>query len=416
MTLRYLLVLALAGAYGVALPGHAAEPLRLEQAVSRALDANPLLAAEAAELRAAEARASRGALPKPLTIGGEFENFAGTGALSGVHSSEATLRIGKVLELGGKRAARQALGRAEVDQQLNQTDVARVALVRETASRFIEVVTDQRRLAFATERVQLAERTRREVSSWVNAARNPESDLRSAEIALAEAELELEDAQHELESARVALAAVWGAMEPDFSEAVGDFDVLPEVPPLESLAARLLLTPEQRDAALRRETADARRRVALASAKPDIDLSLGVRRLEELDDQGLVMSVSVPLGTRVRSGYSVSEAEAEIVAIDARAQSQRYERHQQLFAAYQELAHARHQVERLRTAMIPKAEEAVAITRRGFEQGRFAYLVLDQSQRKLFDLRIRELEATARYHTLLAEIESLTATAQDTTP
>lgn len=416
MTLRYLLVLALAGACGVALPGHAAEPLRLEQAVSRALDANPLLAAEAAELRAAEARASRGALPKPLTIGGEFENFAGTGALSGVHSSEATLRIGKVLELGGKRAARQALGRAEVDQQLNQTDVARVALVRETASRFIEVVTDQRRLAFATERVQLAERTRREVSSWVNAARNPESDLRSAEIALAEAELELEDAQHELESARVALAAVWGAMEPDFSEAVGDFDVLPEVPPLESLAAQLSLTPEQRDAALRRETADARRRVALASAKPDIDLSLGVRRLEGLDDQGLVMSVSVPLGTRVRSGYSVSEAEAEIAAIDARAQSQRYERHQQLFAAYQELAHARHQVERLRTAMIPKAEEAVAITRRGFEQGRFAYLVLDQSQRKLFDLRIRELEATARYHTLLAEIESLTATAQDTTP
>lgn len=416
MNLRYLLVLALAGTCGVALQSHAAEPLRLEQAVSRALDANPLLAADTAELRAAEARSARGALPKPLTVNGEFENFAGSGTLSGVRSSEGTLRIGKVLELGGKRAARQALGRAEVDQQLNQADVTRVALVRETTFRFIDVISDQRRLAFARERVRLAERTRREVSSWVSAARNPESDLRSAEIALAEAELELEDAQHELESARVTLAAIWGAMEPDFSELVGDFDVLPELQALESLAARLLLTPEQRDVALQRETAEARRRVALASAKPDIDLSLGVRRLEGLDDQGLVMSISVPLGTRARAGYSVSEAEAEIAAIDARSQSQRYERHQQLFAAYQELAHARHEVERLREAMIPKAEEAVAINRRGFEQGRFAYLVLDQSQRKLFDLRIRELEATARYHTLLAEIESRTATVQDTIP
>lgn len=416
MNLRYLLVLALAGTCGVSLSANAAEPLRLDQAVSRALGANPLLVAEAAELRAAEARSSRGALPRPLTIGGEFENFAGSGSLSGVRASEATLRIGKVLELGGKRSARQALGRAEVSEQLNSADAVRVALIRETTSRFIEVVADQERVAFARERVKLAERSRREVASWVNAARNPESDLRSAEIALAEAELELEDAQHELESARVTLAAIWGARQPDFSGAVGDFDELPEVPPLDSLAARLPLAQEQRGLALQRETEEARRRVAMASAKPDIDLSLGVRRLEGLDDQGLVMAVSVPLGSRVRAGYSVSEADARIAAIEARMESQRHERHQQLFAAYQELAHARHEVERLRTAMIPKAEEAVEINRRGFEQGRFTFLALDQSQRKLFELRIRELEATARYHTLLAEIESLTATVQDTIP
>lgn len=72
MNLRYLLVLALAGTCGVALQSHAAEPLRLEQAVSRALDANPLLAADTAELRAAEARSARGALPKPLTVNGEL--------------------------------------------------------------------------------------------------------------------------------------------------------------------------------------------------------------------------------------------------------------------------------------------------------------------------------------------------------
>ena len=132
MNLRCLLVLALAGTCGVALPGIAAEPLRLDQAVSKALEANPSFAAERADLRATQARAAREALQKPLTVGGEFENFGGTGALAGVRSSETTLRIGRVIELGGKRSAREALGQAEINQQLNQADFTRIGVVTTT--------------------------------------------------------------------------------------------------------------------------------------------------------------------------------------------------------------------------------------------------------------------------------------------
>ena len=45
----------------------------------------------------------------------------------------------------------------------------------------------------------------------VAAARNPDSDLRSAEIALLDAELKREQALQALESARMSLAATWGA-------------------------------------------------------------------------------------------------------------------------------------------------------------------------------------------------------------
>lgn len=416
MNLRCLLVLALAGTCGVALPGIAAEPLRLDQAVSKALEANPSFAAERADLRATQARAAREALQKPLTVGGEFENFGGTGALAGVRSSETTLRIGRVIELGGKRSAREALGQAEINQQLNQADFTRIGVVTTTKLRFATVMAAQERLAFAKERVVLAQRTRREVSAWVNAARNPDSDLRSAEIAVAEAELELEDAEHELESARVSLASTWGATSPDFSEAQDANEVVPEPIPFDALLRRLPLTPEQRSLALSRATAEARLRVAEASAKPDLDVSLGVRRLEGTDDQGLVMSVSVPLGNRRRSAFSVTESQSEIQAIDARTDAQRNERYQLLFGRYQELLHARHEVQRLRDTMIPKAEQALAITRRGFEEGRFAFLLLDQSQQKLFELRLRAVEATARFHMLSAEVEGLTATAQDALP
>ncbi len=416
MKLRHLLVLALAGACGVVPSGHAAEPLRLEQAVARALASNPTVAAESAQLQAIQARAQREGLPTPYELGGDLDNIGGTGALSGVHAAETTLRVSRVIELGGKRAARQALGGAEIAQQQHQAGAIRLEIASRTTMRFIEVVADQRRLHDAVERVALAERTRREVATWVAAARNPESDLRAAEIAVAEAELEREHAEHELASARVTLAASWGALTPDFERVAGDLDTLPPVEGFDALAARLPMGLEQRAAALEAQTIAARRRSAEASAKPDLHVSLGVRRLEGLDDQGLVMSVSMPLGSRPRAALSISEADAQLAALQARRDAQRIERHQALFEKYQELNHARTEFEMLRTRMLPKAEQALAFTRRGFEAGRFSFYQVAQAQSTLFSLRERSVEAAARYHTLLVEVERLTAVAPESAP
>jgi len=416
VNLRWLLVLAFAGTCGAVPSGHAAEPLRLEEAVARSLASNPSLAAEAAELRAVQARAEREGLPTPYVAGVDLENVAGTGALSGVRSAETTLRLGRVIELGGKRAARRALGAAEVARQHNVADTARLEISSRATARFIEVVADQQRLAFAREQVKLAERTRREVASWVAAARNPESDLRAAEIAVAEAELDREHAEHELASAKVTLAASWGAFEPDFISVEGNLRELPAVEPFAMLAARLPMTPAQRNALLEAEAIMARRRVAAASAKPDINVSLGVRRLQAFGDQGLVMSVSVPLGSKPRANLAIAEADAQLAALESRRDAQRYESHQALFETYQELVHARAEYEALQSRMLPKAEQAFAFTRRGFEAGRFSFISLAQAQRTLFELRERSVDAAARYHTRLVEVERLTAVATDATP
>lgn len=416
MNLRFLLPLAFAGACAGAPSGRAAEPLRLEEAVARSLASNPSLAAEAAELRAAQARAQREGLATPYVIGGELENVGGTGAVSGVRSAETTLRLGRIIELGGKRAARQALATAEVNRQRNVGDTARLDIASRATARFIEVVADQQRLDYARERVTLAERTRREVAAWVVAARNPESDLRAAEIAVAEAELDREHAEHELASARVTLAATWGALEPDFIAVAGDLGTLPTVQPFATLAARLPMTAAQRNALLEAETVAARRRVAEAGAKPDINVSLGVRRLEALGDQGLVMSVSVPLGSKPRASLAIAEADAQLAALESRRDAQRTESHQDLFQKYQELIHARTEFTALRTRILPKAEQAFAFTRRGFEAGRFSFVALTQAQRTLFALRERSVEAAARYHTFLVEVERLTTVSAEATP
>lgn len=411
-----LLALAVAGVFGAAVSGRAAEPLRLDQAVARSIAANPTLAAEAADVRAAQARADRESLSTPYVLGGDLENVVGTGLLSGLTSAESTLRLGRVIELGGKRASRQAAGAADVARQQNVADIARLDIAARTTARFIEVVVDQQRLAFANEQVALAQRTRREVAVWVRAARNPETDSHAAEIAVADAELHREHAEHELASARVTLAASWGSATPDFETVAGRLDQLPPSTQFEDFAKRLPQAIAQRTSQLESDAILARRGVAEAAARPDVNVSLGVRRMEAIDDQGLVMSVSVPLGNKARSRLGVAEADAQLAAVQARSEARRAESYQALFEKYQELVHARTEYDAVTTRMLPKAEQAMALSRRGFEAGRFSFTALAQAQRTLFELRERRIEAAARFHILLADIERMTATSTEPKP
>lgn len=416
MSFHPLSILAFAGMSCLASMAQAAESLRLEEAVARALASNPVLLAEAAQLRAVQARAQREALPPAYTLGAELENVSGTGALRGLDAAETTVQVSRVIERGGKRAARRALGEAEVLQQQNLAQAARIDLGSRTAARFIRVLAEQERLAHARQRLQLAEQTQREVAAWVQAARNPESDLRTAEIAVADAELALEHAEHALRSARVALAATWGALTPDFALAAGALHSLPPVEPLETLLARLPMTPDARASLLEAEALAARRRVARAAATPDVSVSVGVRHLEAFNDQGLVMSFSIPLGSPRRAAYALAESDARLAAVEAHRDADRFERHQLLFDKYQELLHARTEAEALRERMIPKAEEALDFTRRGFEASRFAYGALALAQQTLSDLRERAIEAAARYHTMSIELARLTTLSGDLQP
>jgi cobalt-zinc-cadmium efflux system outer membrane protein len=141
-----------------------------------------------------------------------------------------------------------------------------------------------------------------------------------------------------------------------------------------------------------------------------------VRHLEAPDDQGLVLSFSIPLGSGRRAAHAVAEADARLAAVEARRDADHFEHHQLLFDKYQELLHARTEFDALRDRMIPKAEEALAFTRRGFEASRLAYGALATAQQTLSALRERAIEAAARYHTMSIEVARLTTLARDTQP
>ncbi len=395
----------------LSLPG-IADDLTLGRALERATAANPALAAFAAETDAARTRATRESLPPPLILGADIENVAGNGELRGFDNAESTVQLSRTLELGGKRAGRRALGDAEVAQAGHALASAGLDLRSLTTQRFIEVAADQERLALASERVSMSQRTRTEVARVVEHARNPETDLRAAEIALADAELDREQAGNQLRAARVTLSSTWGIRQPDFDRAVLQLDSLPELETFDAIAARLPASASLHTLGLEAEVAAARERLAASLVRPDLTLNLGVRRLEAFGDHGLVAGVSMPLGSGSRSRLAIAESRALSTAVARRREAVEAETYQQVFEQYQELGHARGEFQALTVSMIPKAEQALKLAERGFELGRFPFGSLVQAQETLFELRRRRIDAAARFHTLLARMQRLVAAAE----
>jgi cobalt-zinc-cadmium efflux system outer membrane protein len=412
---RFVSLPGIAGLWCVAL-ACGAQSLKLDQAVSRSLASAPLLQARSAELQATSERARRESLPAPYYLSADIENVAGGGALSGTDAAEVTLRVGRTLELGGKRAAREALGSAETSLREHELAVTRGAISDLATRRFIEVLADQHRLRLAQDIVALAEATRREVSRFVESARNAESDLRIAEISLADAELEREHAEHELASARVTLASTWGSWQPEFEQVDGELFSLPEAGSLARWQSRVADAPALRRRQLELGITGARRAVARASASPDVNLSLGVRRLEAFDDNGLVLGASLPLGNRSRSRLAQSAAEADAGALAGYQQDDLADTHQRLFESHQELIHARTEYTTVSQQMVPKAEQALALVQQGFERGRLPLTTLLQAQRSLFELRRRSVDAAARYHEILSGLRLIAGLADGELP
>jgi cobalt-zinc-cadmium efflux system outer membrane protein len=407
--LRFVWALALAGAFASSPAVADASSLTLSVAVDRAVASNPALGAERAAIRASEQQARLDGLAPPMTVGGEMENFAGTGELGGFDDAEFTVRVGKTFELGGKREARQALGSTQVALQGNELERRRLDIVTRTKHRFLEVLAQQARLSLAEQESALARETREAVAYRVKRGASPEADLPLAELAVARAELEQEDAAHELESARVTLAVLWGERSPSFTRAAGSVDTVPDVPAFETLVQRLESSPDQQLFSLEASRLDAQRRAAEASRKPDLTGTLGVRRLEAFDDQALVMSIAMPVGLAQRSDLALARGRAELESLEQRRKSVELERYQELFARYQELQHARHEFETVRDRMIPAAESALALARRGYDEARYSFLQVAAARNVLHALQKDRIAAATRYHRLLADIERATA-------
>ena len=353
----------------------AAEPVTLAEALARAAASSPTLAAAEADVAAAQGRAQQAGFRPNPELGVEVENFAGTGAFTGLRDAETTVSVGQRFELGGKRPARQRAAEAEVEAARLRLAVARADLLREVRDTYAEAFADGRRVELAREQFVRAENLQTIATELVDAGREPPLRALRARTAALAAVAGVRAAEAEYAEAQRALAALWGGAD-DLPEPVAPTDeAVPAatVDPAEALDVRLA------EAEVASSVAVVARERTLS--RPDVTVSVGARQFQGSDDTALVVGASLPIGIFDRNQGNIAAANAERTGAEARRNAALAGAIRRTRDAQAALRTAEARLAFLETRAEPEAIEAVRIAREGFSAGRFTLLdVLDAEE------------------------------------
>lgn len=381
--------------------------LTLEQALSLALASSPLLVAQERAVSAADARVLQaGLLPNP-EIDLETENFGGQGAFTGFDAAENTATVSQPILLGGKRKRRRAVARMDHSLAAKELAATRLDLIAATTASFYGVLISQEREALAQELLDLARRFARTVQLRVDAGKvSPVEGIR-ARTQLAQAEVRLARAKRELAAARSRLAANWGSKRPAFEQAKGEPPEPLAPPPLERLRCFLQRSPEMtrlRDLVKRQESIY---KLERSSRIPDLRVSVGRRRLEEIGQSAWVAGISLPIPLFDRNQGSRRAARFEIERSRYAAEGSRIALESSLVVAFERLQATVEEVTRVAQRIVPSAREAFAAIETGYREGKFPFLDLLDAQRTLFDARSVLLESQQDYLLARTRVERL---------
>jgi outer membrane protein, heavy metal efflux system len=362
-------------------------PLTLQRVLALASEYEPRLGPAGLRAEAARARiGDAGRRPNP-TLTATEENFGGQ--LGGSHR-EATAAIGQTFELGGDRRARTATADAEDRLAAAETDVMGIEVLAAAADRFIAAWALQTRLRQLREGEHLTQQAIHAATERFQAGASPRLEiLRAQNQALAQA-VERRQVSSELEIARQALALSWGASRAEF-----DSLVAPEPSDTASWGMQSRPHPELTRASANEALALARVGSATAARTPDITLSAGARRLEEIPGTGFVAGVEVPIPLWNRGAGDVAAArrEFEASALERRTTEQRLRVAR--LAATERLQAAAAVYDTLRLRVRPAREQVVEELLRGYRAGRSSYLDLVAEQNNLLQTELALIDAQA---------------------
>lgn len=375
-------------------------PLTLEDALRLALARNYSLSAAKNQAAASEGGVTQARIiPNPQLEVLVEDTQKSTQTTTGV--------LNIPIELGGKRSAR--IRAAELSRDITQADlVTAVADLRaQTILTFFDVVIAQEKVDLARSSVRIASSAARVAGRRVAAGKVAPLEESKAKVELANAELEANEASNELQLARQRLSSLWGNASPAFTKASGELDALPVRPALDDLRAELVGAPRLEAARLAVERSRAQIGVERSKRYPDITVSVGAKRDNELGRNQAVLGVSMPLPFFDRNQGNLYEATMQAYKSQDEYRGLEVQMMTELLQASSQFDLSRASAQTLKSTILPGAIRAYETASKGFEAGKFGFLEVLDAQRTLSQARIRYLSVLSRTYQAVAQIDRL---------
>lgn len=404
---RMLVAVALAAAAGLTCDLAAQEATSLGAVLARARDGAP--AVLLARARAEEARGRlRGATAR-FQEGPEVSATAGPRWYSDDTSVEYSLGASRFLETGGQRAARMAVAQAAVEAaDADATRVVRDTL-REAAALYLEGVSTLDRIDVLTRALSTAAEVERAASRRFTLGDVAVLDVNVARAtrARAAADLSIARADHARLMGDLAALLNWPGLETRavdrHAPALRDIDE-------STLTASLATRPDLAALAALERSAEAERRLAVGSGRPDVGLSIEVNR----EDRSPAL-----IGGLVLRLPSVQRQRGDVQAAAARVTQARLQRDGAHAAAGLTLAAAvrayrqqREALAVLETDALAAADENERLARRSYEAGQISLADWLLYRRELLDTHLQHLDVRLACARALVEIDVMTGVLQ----
>ncbi len=388
--------------------------LTLEGVVRLALENNPELRASGGRIAAAAGRASQAKVwtNPELTLSAEDWPVSGDGDFS---DSKQTIGMAQTIPFPGKKKLDRQIGVSGVRLSEAELNLRRVELIRDVKSTFYQTLAAERLVEVAGELVEVAESSALTARKRVAAGAAADQEQLRAEIPLEQARTELSGFQSELASARQTLALLMGR--PDFAEAPvsGALTETADLGLLERGPAEWLPNhPGVLAVKTSRDRAELEFRRAGLEPYPDVRMDVAGGRIGETGQSIIQMGLSVPLPIIDRSKGRKREAQANIRIAEANQASVEQRLLLEWGAASRRFRAAAEQVANYRDRILPKANEALRLVRTGFEQGKFGFIDLLDTQRTTAEARLAYQQKLLEMNVAQAELESLAEAGRST--
>jgi cobalt-zinc-cadmium efflux system outer membrane protein len=378
-------------------------PLTLPAALALASEHHPALRAAAHDVAANVAAVEQARqLPNPEL------SYLREGRDAGTRTT--TIQLSQPIELGGKRQARVALAQAGLAAAVDERRLRRQAQRADVIAAYFDTLVAQERAALARDAAALAERSADVVSRRVAAGKASPVDAARARLVPADARIESARADTALAIARQRLEALVGTPLAARPLASADTALLPTLPTLPADAAA---APAVRRASSELALRQARIGAERAARMPDLTLTLGSQRDDQLARRQAVVGVAIPLPLFNRNGGNVVAARERAAQAQAQLEAARLEAATALSAARLQYGQARNEAALLAEHVVPDARSVYEATLKGFEYGKFAFLDVLDAQRTLLQARTRHLQALQDAWRARAELEQFAGDGQE---
>ena len=390
----------LAGAFAVVGTACLAEPISLDQAVDKAIEAAPILKANEAAIAAAEAgKRQADVRPNPV-VSAETENFIGTGPVDIFRQAEVTFTYSQQIERGGKRAARIGLGESEVELAKARARAARLDIAANVQRAYIDAQIAATVVRIASERLGIERELQREALRRVRGYKDPLFVETRSAARVAEAELGLREAEFRLRNAQNALAAYWG----------GEGQTVEVAPDLNQQGSATTGLADA-DTAVAEAAIDRSRSAVVVEqtrATQDYTITGGLRYLRDTDDVAAVAGISIPIGRFDKNQGNIERAQAERRQTEFLAEADRLARLRRLASLRADSDAALTRANGIITDVYPKTVRTLEQVREGYNRGGFRFSDIEDASNAIIAAQESWLDAMNRYRDLQPEIDRLT--------